>query len=100
MGENGQSVRITEGHNIQGARQPQYLHIGAEKAVKYKGQTRAPAEGRGIVVSRDEDSASFILQIEGEKMRLGIWWLEAAARGAVEALPLVNQRPAFESDEK
>ena len=29
-------------------------------------------------------------------MKLGIWWLEAAARGGPAMLPVVNQRPAFE----
>ena len=32
------------------------------------------------------------LQIEGVDMRLGVWWLEAAVRGGVDALPLVNLR--------
>merc|ERR1719428_2192428 len=69
-----QKVRITPGHNIQGAKQPQYMHIGASKPVTVKGTTRKPGEGLGCVVSREDASASFILNIEGETMRLGIWW--------------------------
>eukprot|EP01062_Namystynia_karyoxenos_P005791 TRINITY_DN119_c0_g2_i2.p1 TRINITY_DN119_c0_g2~~TRINITY_DN119_c0_g2_i2.p1 ORF type:complete len:518 (+),score=165.86 TRINITY_DN119_c0_g2_i2:87-1556(+) len=91
-----QKVRITPGHNIQGAKQPQYMHIGAEKPVTFKGQTRQPAEGFGVVVKREDASSSFVLQIEGEQMRLGIWWLDVAQRGAVEQLPIVNAQPQFE----
>lgn len=94
---NGQLVRITPGHNIQGARQPQYMHIGAGKPVKSSGgPTRKPGPGLGKVVSRSEPTASFMLEIEGADMRLGIWWLESATRGGVEVLPIVNQRPLFE----
>ena len=30
-------------------------------------------------------------------MRLGIWWLEAAARGGPKTLPIVNAQPEFEA---
>lgn len=30
-------------------------------------------------------------------MRLGIWWLEAAARGGPKTLPIVNAKPEFEA---
>lgn len=83
---NDQPIRITPGHNIQGAQQPQYMHIGKDKP------------GLGRVSQRDEASCSFMLSIEGAKMRLGIWWLEAAIRGAVEVLPIVNQNPKYEKD--
>jgi len=92
----GQRVRITSGHNIQGAKQPQYMHIGAAEARKYMGQIRQPGVGLGSVIKREEDSVSFALQIEGETMRLGIWWLEAAIRGSVDVLPIVNENPKFE----
>ena len=32
------------------------------------------------------------LEVEGVKMLLGYWWLEAAARGALPFLPIVNIR--------
>eukprot|EP00927_Polykrikos_kofoidii_P002631 TRINITY_DN11057_c0_g1_i1.p1 TRINITY_DN11057_c0_g1~~TRINITY_DN11057_c0_g1_i1.p1 ORF type:complete len:722 (-),score=123.71 TRINITY_DN11057_c0_g1_i1:293-2278(-) len=92
----GQLIRITPNHNIQGARQPQYMHIGASKPVNYDGQTRQPGIGLGTVTKRDKKTDAFLLEIEGAQMRLGIWWLDAAARGGVEALPIVNQRPSFE----
>ncbi len=39
---------------------------------------------------RDAASCSFVLVIEGVTMRLGVWWLEAAARGGPAKLPIVN----------
>jgi hypothetical protein len=92
----GQRVRIASDHNIQGARQPQYMHIGASKSFTYKGVTREPGVGLGSVVRRDEPSSSFLLNIEGVQMRLGMWWLDSAMRGALERLPLVNEKPVFE----
>jgi hypothetical protein len=92
----GQRICLADDHNIQGARQPQYMHIGASKPVTHTGITREPGIGLGSVVRRDEASSSFLLNIEGVQMRLGIWWLDSARRGAVERLPLVNERPAFE----
>jgi len=92
----GQGVRITDGHNIQGAKQPQYMHIGAKKPVTVKGQTRQPAAGNGTVKRRCEETCSFMLDIEGVQMRLGIWWLDSAMRGGVEQLPIVNNKPEFE----
>lgn len=92
----GQEVRITSGHNIQGAKQPQYMHIGAQRAITVKGETRQPGPGNGVVVSRSDDTWSFVLRIEGVQMRLGVWWLESAMRGGVEVLPLVNRKPTFE----
>lgn len=93
----GQTVRITPGHNIQGAEQPPYMHIGAKHPVKYEGIERQPAPGHGVVVRRENDTVSFVLQLEGEPILLGIWWLDSAIRGAVPALPIVNLRPTFES---
>ena len=72
------------------------MHIGAKKAVTYKGVKRRPGAGLGTVARREEDTASFILTIEGVQMRLGIWWLECAARGGVEAIPVINENPLFE----
>lgn len=95
---NGQMVRVSPGHNIQGARQPQYLHIGASKAKTYLGVTRQPAAGLGTVTRRDERECCFVLCIEGVEMRLGLWWVDAAVRGAVVSLPIVNQDPSFQDE--
>jgi len=91
----GQEVRIRSGHNIQRACQPQLMHIGAKEAVSYRENTRQPAPGCGTVVRRDEEHASFVLEVEGARMNFGMWWLEAAIRGAVPSIPVVNRRPRF-----
>jgi len=31
-------------------------------------------------------------------MRLGLWWLDAAARGAIDVLPIVNLKPTYDSE--
>ena len=92
----GARVRITPGHNIQGARQPMYMHTGAKKPHKHKGVLRQPARGNGVVSERCDASSSYLLDIEGVRMRLGIWWLVAARTGAVPRLPVVNQTPTFQ----
>jgi NAD-dependent SIR2 family protein deacetylase len=92
----GANVRITPGHNIQGAKQPAFLHIGGKKARKFKGETREPGPGRGTVTARDDAAYCYRLRIEGAEMRLGLWWLDAAARGAVDAIPIVNAKPEME----
>lgn len=81
----GSKVQITAGHNIQGAKQPQYMHIKT---------------GQGVVQMRDDASCCITLVIEGAHMRLGLWWLDAAIRGAVDVLPVVNQNPEFEGSER
>lgn len=97
---NGAKVRITPGHNIQGAKQPQYMHIGAKHPREARaGSSIRPGPGLGSVRTRDESASSFMLDIEGASMRLGLWWLDSAVRGAVEALPVVNQNPEFEKTE-
>merc|ERR1740123_458175 len=94
----GLEVRITEGHNIQGAKQPKYLHIGASKPVTFLACTRAPAEPCGLVRGRDDNMHAFVLEIAGVDMNLGIWWLEVAMRGGVKKLPVVNQYPRYEGE--
>lgn len=92
----GQRVRLTPGHNIQGAQQPMYMHIGGTRPTTCNGRTFQPGPGVGHVVRRCESSSSFVLQIESVEMRLGIWWLETAAHGRADHLPLVNEVPSFE----
>jgi len=92
----GKKVKLTAGHNIQGAKQPQYMHIGASKPRTRGTNTKEPGEGLGHVTRRDAETTSFILNIEGAQMSLGIWWLECAMRGGVDVLPIVNQAPQFE----
>ena len=92
----GQAVKLTRPHNIQGAQQPCYLHIGGKQVRKHKGEVRKPGPGNGRVVRRDEAQACLQLSIEGAGMKLGLWYIDAAVRGAIEQLPVVNANPSFE----
>jgi hypothetical protein len=90
-----QKIRVTDGHNIQGARQPSSMHIGASEPFLRNGEKVMPAPGNGVVLRRDEASCSLQLVIEGTNFRLGVWWLDAAQRGAVASLPIVNTKPVL-----
>lgn len=81
----GAQVQLAPGHNVQGARQPKYLHIGAADG-------KHPGKGR--VVRRT--GAHFTLAIEGVDMHLGVWWLFEARDGLLAALPVVNAKPELE----
>lgn len=98
----GQRVKITDGHNIQGAGQPAYLHIGADtpytRPRAYGGQTMNHGPGHGLVKRRLESHGCFLMVIEGVTMELGIWWLDAAKRGALKQLPVVNVEPVMEHE--
>jgi hypothetical protein len=49
----------------------------------------------GTVSGRDDAACCFVLEIGGSVLHLGIWWLEAAARGALKTLPIMNTTPKF-----
>ena len=51
------------------------------------------------MLRRDESESAFKINIEGATMTLGLWWLEAALRGAVTQLPVVNLTPSFDYPE-
>ena len=70
------------------------MHIGSKKPRKYKGKTRQPGDGTGLVMRREH--YSYLLSINDAQMHLGLWWLEAAEKGLLEALPVVNLKPVFE----
>jgi hypothetical protein len=91
----GTKIKLAADHNIQGAKQPAYMHIGAKKPFMHRGSLRQPGKGVGSVMSRDENISGFILNIDGVRMLLGLWWLEAACRGGLEQLPVVNVRPVL-----
>lgn len=90
----GAKVKLTDGHNVQGAKQPAYMHIGADKP--YNGRKNGPGHGR--VVRRCDTTVAYSLEIEGVRMTLGQWWLEAAQRGGPTTLPIVNLEPMMESE--
>ena len=84
-------------HNCQGAKQPNTLHIGSAKGQEGVPPTKAgKCPGLGVVGRREEATATLFVEIEGVNCRLGLWWLEAAARGGPAKLPLVNQSPTYE----
>jgi len=97
----GQRIKLTEGHNVQGAGQPAYLHIGASKPYTrpkaYGGQTMKHGPGHGVVRGFREDLSAYMLDIEGAIMELGVWWLDAAQRGQLDTLPIVNMEPIMET---
>jgi hypothetical protein len=97
----GAKVKLTAGHNVQGAGQPAYMHIGASKPYTrpkaYGGGTMKHGPGHGEVKCRSEKNGAYLLSIEGVVMELGVWWLEAALRGQLEHLPVVNISPVMEA---
>jgi len=44
----------------------------------------------GTVSRRDDAACCFVLEIGGSTFHFGIWWLEAAARGALKMLPIMK----------
>merc|ERR1712232_953024 len=75
-------------------------HIDAKQPrfFKYMGVARPPCEPCGCVMARDVAKQAFTIEIGGVDMQLGTWWLDAAARGALPRLPLVNLEPQFEGE--
>lgn len=95
--QRGAKIKLTPGHNIQGARQPVFMHIGSKRPKgtrTKKGHIRGP--GNGIVVSKNNSTNAFEFNIEGASMKLGMWWVEAAEAGELDYLPLVNRKPEYE----
>ena len=90
----GQAIRLNPGHNCQGARQPAFLHIGAESR-EGRREGRQPGPGRGRVVGFSHSKAAWDLMVEGVAMVLGGWWLLAAVRGNLETIPVININPAY-----
>jgi len=95
---NGAAVKVHADHNCQGAEQPNTIHIGATKGQKYRGKKllRAPADGTGVVEERNERTGQIKCRLSGAAVNLGIWWLDAAMRGALPSLPLINRVPTFQ----
>ena len=53
--------------------------------------------GHGVVRGFREDLSAYMLDIEGAIMELGVWWLDAAQRGQLDTLPIVNMEPIMET---
>ena len=96
----GAKIKLTAGHNHQGAKQPDTMHVGARKGQKFRGEAlRNVGPGHGSVLKRDEYTSSTRVIIEGAAMKLGAWWMDAAMRGGPAVLPIVNIKPNFEGDD-
>jgi len=90
---NNQKIRLNPDHNCQGAKQPGYLHIGSARPVTYRGSVRHPGPGQGRVIRYSQSQCAWQLEVEGVSMLLGGWWLEAAVRGEVASVPVINIDP-------
>eukprot|EP00729_Bicosta_minor_P010260 gene10260-8901_t len=85
------------GNLLSSAEQPNTIHIGAKPGQKYRGKKmlRAPAAGTGVVEERSERTGQIKMRVSGANLNLGIWWLDAARRGALPTLPIINRVPSF-----
>lgn len=93
----GAKIKLSDGHNIQGAKQPVYMHIGNTTKKEVNGRRCGPGHGR--VVKWDDKRCAISLEVEGVHMTLGQWWIEAAMRGGPETLPVLNLEPQMQSQE-
>ena len=91
----GQKIRLHQDHNCQESQQPVYMHIGASQPHTYRGSVRQPGVGEGQVVRYSPKNGGWELKVEGVSMLLGGWWLQAAQRGQLASIPLVNIDPVF-----
>ena len=89
----GQKITLNPNHNCHGAKQPVYLHIGSKEPHVYRGSVRQPGPGEGHVVRYSPKHGGWELQIEGVSMMLGGWWLQAALKGKLDTIPVVNLDP-------
>jgi len=88
-----QKIRLNPDHNCQGAKQGAFMHIGGGQAIRYRDTLRQPGPGLGHVVSYSYSQCGWRLVVEGVPMLLGGWWLEAAGRGELESIPVINMDP-------
>merc|ERR1712176_1405877 len=73
----GSKLRVSQHNNIEGAQQPAYLHISPESV--------------GAALPLDQQICCISVRFdEKTTMQLGVWWIDAALRGGVAHLPLVN----------
>ena len=85
----GAKVRLADDHNVQGAKQPAYMHIGAPAGTTAK-NGRAAGPGVRRVAGYCQMRSAYMLDTEGVRMLLGVWWAHAAANGTVSQQPVLN----------
>ena len=56
---------------------------------------RKPGAGEGSVIRWSPKHGGWDLKIDGVMMLLGGWWLEAASRGKLDSIPVINIDPVF-----
>jgi len=74
----GARVRVSGHNNIEGAQQPAYLGITPKMV------------GEALPVNDRTCCLSIRFPDHPHTMQLGVWWIDAALRGGVEYLPVVN----------
>jgi hypothetical protein len=72
----GARIQVSKHNNIEGAQQPAFKDVTSK------------TEGR--VLRRNSTTCCFELKMGDANMKLGVWWLEAALRGQLSHLPVVN----------
>ena len=86
----GQKVKLNSNHNCQGSMQAGKLHIqGGDHNVE-KDRACQKTSGVGRVMRYSSAQMAWEMEIEGVKMLLGCWWMEAAIKGSLETLPVMN----------
>jgi len=85
----GAKIQLSDDHNVQGAQQPAYMHIGASPGTTATNGRKA-GPGFGVVKGFCRIRSAYVLEIEGVQMLLGVWWAHAAAKGTVNQLPVLN----------
>ena len=60
-----------------------------------RGSVRQPGAGEGSVVRYSPKHGGWDIKIDGVMMLLGGWWLEAASRGQLASIPVINMDPIF-----
>lgn len=98
----GQEIRLNPEHNCQGSRQPKLLHVFGKSGGfdPYQIVCRPPGPGEGTVEAYDPALSGWELTIEGVTLLLGGWWLEAAARGDLQSIPVINLKPSLGVEEE
>ena len=61
----------------------------------FRGSVRQPGTGEGSVVRYSPKHGGWDLKIDGVMMLMGGWWLEAASRGHMDSIPVINMDPIF-----
>ena len=91
----GAKIKLNKNHNIQGAKQPIYMHIGAKRAKTIDGVRYEPGYGHGVVKRWSNQKVGIDLHVDRVHMLLGQWWLDAAIRGGPLTIPVINPEPVL-----